>query len=70
MAKFEIFFYRPDKLPNQSVVPELCFTLKGQPYQEWVADRQLEREVKIDKLKKEILAKPVRNKHFIEDNWQ
>lgn len=70
MAKLNIFFYRPDKIPNQNVVPELCYTLNGQPYAEWVDNQRTKREVEVEKLKKEIFKKPHKNPHFVEDYWR
>lgn len=67
-AKVNIFIYRPDRQPNENVIPDLCWTAKGQNFREWQADQQTLRDYKVELIKKKLSTK--KNSHFVEDYWR
>ena len=67
-VKVNIFIYRPDKQPNQNVIPDLCWTPQGQNFREWQSDKQTLRDYKVELIKKKLSTR--KNSHFVEDYWR
>ena len=64
----DIFIYKPWLKPNENVVPDLCYTLKGQNFRDWQADQQTLRDYKVELIKKKLSTK--KNSHYVEDYWR
>ncbi len=64
-----IFIYRPDKCPNAKVVPDLCYTPKGQNYREWLRDQDEAYQYKVEIIKRKLKEKR-KTSHFLEDYWR
>jgi len=62
-----IFIYRPDKQPNQNVIPDLCYTLKGQNYREWQRDQEEVYHYKVEHIKRKLNKRP---RHKVLDYWR
>jgi hypothetical protein len=64
----DIFIYKPWLKPNENVVPDLCYTLKGQNFRDWQVDQTTVRDYKIEQIKKKLSTK--KNPHYVEDYWR
>jgi hypothetical protein len=64
-----IFIYRPDKCQNAKVVPDLCYTPKGQNYREWLRDQDEAYQYKVEIIKRKLKEKR-KTSHFLEDYWR
>jgi len=67
MAKLEIFIYRPERQPNPNVIPDLCYTLKGQNYRDWQRDQEEVYHYKVEQIKRKLNKRP---KHKVLDYWR
>lgn len=63
-----ILIYRPDRQPNQNVIPDLYWTLRGQNFRDWQADQVSVRDYKIELIKKKLSIR--KNSHYVEDYWR